>query len=359
MYRKSILMLIFALLMSMSYVVVAPQVADSAHGVTMYADLVADGGTNDPSVVSTRPEIAASATDEVYFGYVAEDESATAETAVLTFPSGWTIATTCTSPTTDADGDGTGDGAGVVSSNVYTYTFTTLTTTASTNGLEFCVVVTAPGTATNAPVYLDGVATGEAEFGATLLYIEDANDVTVTASVETTLVFEIREDDDTGLRNYCALGTLTGSTVATCGYRLHVETTASSGYNVRFKTDGDLRKSGTGDVNDSENIDRITDGVGTITTASPEAYGVAVTGGNCTYNGGAGTEEGIYTTDDSPLPAFATGETALFTCDGPNLPAYAGSTAETVLMEHRAKSDDGTGSGTYQQVVTYYVIANF
>lgn len=352
-------MLIVALIFSMSYVVVSPTVANASHGVTMYADLVADGGTNNPSTVTTRPEIAASATDEVFFGYVAEDESATNETVELTFPTGWTIATNCATPTTDADGDTTADGAGVVAGNVYTYTFTTLTTAASTTGLEFCVVVTAPATATNAPVYLDSMATGEAEFGATLLYIEDANDVNVTASVEITLVFEIREGDDTGLINYCSLGTLTGSSVATCDYRLHVETTASSGYNIRFKTDGDLRKSGSGDVADPENIDRITDGLGTITTASAESYGVAVTGGNCTYNSAAGTEAGIYTTDDSPLPAFATGETALFSCGGPNIPTYAGDTTNTVLMEHRAKSDDGTGSGTYQQIVTYYVIANF
>ncbi|HUT22412.1 MAG TPA: hypothetical protein VMX18_03340 [Candidatus Bipolaricaulota bacterium] len=370
MYRKSISSLIFIIIFTATFsVALVPIDAQADNGVILYADLNEDanyngGGTITPALPASHgawPNIAESATDEVFFSFVAEGEFASDDTISLELPAGWSLDTACVSGnTTDIDGDITPDGAWTSIGLIATYTFSGSTTTSSSNGVEFCLTLTAPAVA---PDQMDAVyltaSSVNSEFGAVLLYSGDENDVTVTASVETILRFEIRNTTDTGYTNACGLGLLGLNTVATCEYRLKVYSTASGGYTVKITSDGDLRTSGSGAVADGLDIDLVTEGAGAITNSSAEAYGIAVTAGSCSYSGGtAATELGNYTDDDSPMPVDGSTVEDLYDCAGVNSPISTDLT-NTALIQHRAKIDDGTSSGTYTQTMTYYVTASF
>jgi len=348
----------------MSFVVVAVPEEAEAGGVTMYADLAEDtnyngGGVITPAIPSatTWPELATSASDDVFFTYKPDSDYATNDTMTLTFPSGYTVSTNCltaSGDTIDADGDDDNDGTAAVAGQVYTYTFSSSTTTGASNGVEFCVRVTAPATASNQAVKIYGTD-ADVEFGAALIYIGDKNDVTVTASVEVVLSFEIRNAADNGYTNSCSLGTLTTAAKASCDYRLKVRTNASDGYLVYFQTDGDLTKDGTpGDDADADDLDRITED-GTV-TAGTEGYGMKFYGGSATV--GTLHEEGIYDDDDTPLPTAADDEELLYSSSGANLPSST-DTTNTARVDHVAAIDSDTGAGEYVQIVSYMVIARF
>ncbi len=193
-------------------------------------------------------------------------------------------------------------------------------------------------------------------YGGGLIYVNDSNDVTVTAEVTPQLEFSIRDENDSNDINACDLGTLAVNSVSSCAYRLKVKTNASSGYEVRIATDGELRKAGTaGSVSDLDKILPVTNGT-TVITAS-EAYGVAIDAGQ-TSTGVVPQEQGIYSVDDSPLEYVSTAE-LLYTVGAPNVPSNTGDTTNTALVTHKASILAGTSAGNYAQQVKYYVTANF
>jgi hypothetical protein len=165
------------------------------------------------------------------------------------------------------------------------------------------------------------------------------------------LSFAIRNTSDTSDTNACNLGVLDTTTVDTCGYRLKPSTNSSSGYTVQIDSDGDLRKSGSGDVADDLDIDLIVEN--NTVSAGTEGYGIALNGGSAT--GGNITESGDFNDDDTPIPFT---NTDIYTSDGPNAPS-ATDTTNTALVTHRASVDSDTETGNYSHTVTYYVSASF
>jgi hypothetical protein len=199
-----------------------------------------------------------------------------------------------------------------------------------------------------------------ADVGAFFFYIGDENDVEITATVDDTLSFVIRNTADNGDQpnvggantpNLCDLGNLSTASVQTCSYRLKVSTNAPSGYDITIATDGSLRNAG-----DTEFINNVTED--TTVTGGTEGYGIAFAGGATTS--GTCTEQGNFNDDDTPTAtAVTTGiNTALLDCAGPNNPAGT-DTTNTALVTHRAESDAGTAADSYSQLVTYTVAPSF
>ncbi len=228
------------------------------------------------------------------------------------------------------------------------WTFSEATTT---NAMEVCLQLPQESDSENVFVSVLGYT-----YGGGLIYVNDSNDVTVTAEVTPQLEFSIRDENDSNDTNACDLGTLAVNSVSSCAYRLKVKTNASSGYEVRIATDGELRKAGTaGSVSDLDKILPVTNGT-TVITAS-EAYGVAIDAGQ-TSTGVVPQEQGIYSVDDSPLEYVSTAE-LLYTVGAPNVPSNTGDTTNTALVTHKASILAGTSAGNYAQQVKYYVTANF
>ena len=297
------------------------------------------------SVSVTPNEITANTATDVTVTFTPSGEYESGDTVTLTWDSSVTVADAASS-TTDADGDTTADGAASVSSPTYTYTFSASTTQASTNGVSFSMNVTA-----DTGIYSVSMTDSNGNYGAALIYVGDDNDVTVTAIVQPTLSFAIRTSNDSADTNSCDLGVLTTTAVAECSYRLKVATNANNGFTVSITTDGDLRRAGTGDVADADDIDLIAED--STVTAGTEGYGIAFDGGSIT--GGTVTESGDFNDDDTPLPMSAT---TLMTTDGNNNPGNP-DTTNTALVTHRAAIDADTNTGNYSQTVTYYVTASF
>ncbi len=310
------------------------------------------------SVTLTPTSLAASTATEVNYHYVSTSEYGIGDSVSIVAAAGVTVAN-CASPTTDADADTSIDGSSLVVSSTYTYLFSAPTTTASSAGVDFCIKYTA-ATGNYSVTFIDDKAIdANNDFGGALLYVGDANDVTVTAQVQPILSFVIRNSTDSTNTNSCNLGVLTPASVNECAYRLKIGTNSSSGYVVSVLSDGDLRRSGSGNVADSEDLDRVTDGSGSIASGT-EAYGIKLDG-NSTSTGTPvteGTDAGFnYSNDDTPLPITGVDTLkTLYTATTVNDPT---TTSHSALITHRATIDTGTSTGNYQQIVTYTVTANF
>jgi len=297
-----------------------------------------------PVTDQSSAELALTTASDIYLQYDASANFNSGDTVTIVASTPLTVATTCATVTTDADGDGTPDGSGVMSGDIYTYTFTASTTLATTS-VAFCLAVSSVATAGN---YSFIVGDSNGDSGGALLYVGDANDVTVTASVTgEELEFRIRNAADSADTNSCALGTLVTTAVSTCNYALKVRTTATNGYTISWTSDGDL---GTG----TASIDAVAQNTAVISGA--ENYGVEFLPGTNT-NGGSCTGQGIWGgSPDDPVSTIAQN---LVSCTNANLPAASAATAYVHVMDHKASVSAATPAGSYQQIVTYYVTADF
>ncbi|MCC7304301.1 hypothetical protein IT418_02725 [bacterium] len=310
------------------------------------------------SVTITPASLASSTPTEITYQYIPSTEFGIGDSVTITAATGVTVSD-CSTSTEDADGDGTNDGSALILSQTYTYLFSAATTDATSTGVTFCIEFTAP-TGNYSITFMDDKAIdANNDFGGTLIYVGDANDVTVTAQVQPILSFVIRNAADSSSTNTCNLGVLTPASVSECEYRLKIGTNSSSGYIVNILSDGDLRKSGSGDVVDSDDIDRVTEGSGSI-IAGTEAYGIELTGNSTSVGTPVteGTDSGFnYSNDDTPIPITGVdGTKTLYIATTPNDPT---TTSHSALVTHRATIDTGTHTGNYQQIVTYTVTANF
>ncbi len=257
----------------------------------------------------------------------------------------------CASATDDLDQDTTTDGSfGSFTTSGAVYTVSAATTQATGTDAEMCLNFQND---TVAGIYsISFYDDNDNDYGSALIYVGDDNDVTVTGEVQPTLSFAIRNSTDTSDTNACDLGVLDISSVSTCEYRLKPATNASSGYTVQIDSDGDLRRSGSGDVADSEDIDPVTEN--NTVGAGTEDYGIAFNGGSAT--GGNITESGDFNDDDTPIPISS--KTNLYTSDGPNSPSSP-DTTNTALVTHRAAIDNSTNTGNYSHTISYYASASF
>jgi hypothetical protein len=231
------------------------------------------------------------------------------------------------------------NGTNAIQANDYVQvvlTTTTITSNPATRGFYQVTIKTLDSSNSDSTV----------DSGAALVSVGNAEDVTVQAEVNPTLSFAIRNSADSAETNSCALGILSTSAVATCSYRLKVATNAFSGYAVSIIADGALRDG-------TKDIDAI--GEGTTVAAGTEGYGIALSAGAASEAGVTITEAGDFNDDDTPLPLVST---SLYSSDGPNTPTTP-DTTNTGLVTHRAAIDAATSAGSYSQVVTYLVTAEF
>lgn len=321
--------------------------------VTLYADLTADtnynGGTDGNGLdllgtISTQPEIALSTSDEVFFSFAATTtEFANTDSLTFLFPTGWSVSA-CGTPTTDADGDSSADGAFSFGTASATYAFTAATTIATSTGVEFCMSVTTDGSAGNDAITLSSSST-DSQTGAAFIYNGDDNNIAVTAVVQNSLFFALRNTADSADTNACDLGTLNAASVSTCSYRIAAETAAQNGYTVYVRdtsaTAGLTANAG------ADDIDAVTEGNTVI--AGSEGYGVALTAPVTT------TEQGNFTDDDTPFP---TTTTAMYTATS-TYNYTQGNTSTSALVTHRAAINANTAAGSYTQTISYYITGNF
>lgn len=316
----------------------------SAANVVSYIDLTGQASTA-PSTIAAAPEIATSTADEFYYSYVASaSEFASTNIITISVPGSFTSVATCASSTTDADGDGTPDGSvGVVGSTI-TYTFSAATTTAITDGVEICFAATSPASAGNYSV--SHTDTNDADVGAALIYVGDANDVTVTATTPTTLTLSIRNASTTALESTCSLGTLNPTGINTCSYRVASGTNSAGGLTVRVIADDQLNTAGdTADIND------INTGTNTTIDAGVEEHGAYVSAAGSAFT----IETGWTAYNDIPTAADTDTEEPIVSA---NNAVDDSAAANWATITHGASITAATPGGSYNQIVTYRAYAN-
>jgi hypothetical protein len=316
--------------------------------------------------VSLSPDsIDSSTSNELTISYTATGEYAASDAISITFTPALSGAVSdCVSATDDIDGDATTDGSfGSFTTSGAIYTLSDATTTASTGGVDLCLTI--PSGVTQGSYSVSFTDTNS-DFGAALLYVNDDNDVTVTAEVVPTLSFNIRSLDDTTDTNVCDLGTVDTTTTPNtdgtddgageCGYALAIGTNASSGFQAQITADGALDNVSSS-ISDAAEDDAI--------AAGAEAYGlVNITQAATGRDGGTGnydqniTEDGDFADDADYTPVPTTPTNFVSYTDG--IQYVSGTDAlDTTRVMHGVTVGAGTPAGLYQQLVTYTVTVTY
>lgn len=310
-----------------------------AANVAAYIDLTA-GPATAPSTVTTQPELAQSTASNFYISYLASTtEFGIGNTITIVVPASFTSLATCSSSTTDADGSGGGaDGAVTLNGQVFTYTFTAVTTLALATGVEICFNATTP--AANGNYNISVSDTNDNDTSAALIYVgtiatADTNDVTVTATVGSSISLAIKNPTTTANTNSCNLGSLNTGSVNTCAYRIAAGTNISGGMNVQTLSNGPLTSGG-------NTIDDVADGA---VTAGSEEHGVVMTAG----------------TGWTLVAPFDAGEDPITTTQQKfeNRTTIADDTnaALWTTVTHRASISTSTVPGVYTSIMTYRAYA--
>jgi len=212
----------------------------------------------------------------------------------------------------------------------------------------------APDTAGNYnfSVVVDNNGTHDSYFrGAGLAYVDNDNDVFVTAYVPSVLDMEIYEQNSSNMTNACALGVLSLNQVNTCVYDLAGATNNSAGLTIRIMG-VDTSDWTTGEAflehsNNSDNVDAVSDG---SVTSGHEEYGFQITDDGST-NQYVGV--GNYETQNEPVPSS---ETSLANTnvrlDGIN------EVSDRLEVTHYASMATDTIVGDYTQGIVYTVYTN-
>jgi hypothetical protein len=191
--------------------------------------------------------------------------------------------------------------------------------------------------------------------GATLAYVEDENDIQITASVPPVLDMEIYEAGVDNLlngtgANACELGVLSINTVSTCTYDIGTGTNNLSGVSVYITSDGELRD-GSGNTIDScsgTNCDSL-GGAGVST--GEEEYGIFISElGNSEYTAG-----GSFGTQHQGIP---TTETLFASSSSTGSGTTTGSVSQRLEVTHAASISTATTQGSYSHIVTYTAFTN-
>jgi len=215
-------------------------------------------------------------------------------------------------------------------------------------------VLTSPATAGN---YAFRITTSTNDFGATLQYVGQANQVQIRSLVRATLSFSIRNTADNANTNLCDMGTLSTTTVSTCSYRLKTATNATNGYSISVNTSGNLVSGAKSFANAAVG----TGGAGgTNIVAGTERYGAVITKGAVTTVGGTTTLGNAYNAGVTNSVSYVnTSAATLLTANKPNNPAASADLTNTALITHRAAISQNTSAGVYTQNVTYTVTPSY
>lgn len=281
-------------------------------------------------------------------------------TIVVTFPAGFNTTTLAFGTMTAAQGVTSALGTPIVlgasaltTTWGVTVTTTTVTLTSASGTVAAGNYVGITMSTLAAPLITNPGSTGSkiitiaagADTGSLAVPILTNGLVTITATVDPTITFAIRNAADNADVSTCVLGTLS-TAVSSCSYRLAVSTNATSGYTISLNASTGL-KSG---VNTIAPI-----GEGTVGTPAAEGYGIAVVAPT-TGSVGTFTRLTNFLTDDSSVPVLSV--TPLLSVDKP-ASHIDGTTTATTLITHKAEISAVTPAGAYSQVVTWTVVGNF
>jgi hypothetical protein len=257
----------------------------------------------------------------------------------------------CTSA--DVQADTTSGGAGSFGSFTTTGAVFTTSTATTTTGRSFCIKFPSISSANIYSVAIQSSATNKDQ-GAALVYVGGDNQVTVTGTVAPMLSFNIRNYTDLADTNSCAIGTVTALTAPNndttitspgeCGYSLALATNSATGATVQIASDGKMRTTAT-------NITDVTAGA-TFSAAGTEAYGLANVAAATSVS-----KSGVFNTNVvNQVPQAATN----FVTAAGAVAYVAGTDAtDTTRVIHGMAISSSTPAGSYAQLVTYTVTANF
>jgi len=174
---------------------------------------------------------------------------------------------------------------------------------------------------------------------------EPSEQVNISATVDPVISLNLYEVGTTTPTSTCALGTLSTSTIETCGYDVVVSTNASTGYTASIKAISDL-------VPVSGNGDDINASDGTVTPASEE-YGVSTSAAAQTI-----------TQTNTTCSALDNGTTAmnassLTTSDQDVVTSGVPVDAQRTTICHAAAISDITAAGSYSHQVTITAVGSF
>ncbi|MFC1687941.1 hypothetical protein ACFL0L_05210, partial [Patescibacteria group bacterium] len=190
-----------------------------------------------------------------------------------------------------------------------------------------------------ADIYTVSVVTTD-DAGAGVVYVGDANDVTVSVTVLANLSMLLDNADGSACTGTpvvtCNLGTVLTTTTVSGNYDINVGTNAANGATVSIN-DNMTDPNGIGTIQDVTN--------GQTIDAGTDEYGVSVA------EDGDWTFQGNYTTNYTPI---ADAETALASTAG----AIA-ETSDDITVTHSAAIDSAVVAGTHTHIVTYTVVADF
>jgi hypothetical protein len=196
----------------------------------------------------------------------------------------------------------------------------------------------------NLPNVADGYSVAvitNADSGAGVGYVGNANDITVSATVLPNLALTIDNADATSCITTsgvtaCNLGIVTTAAINSGNYDVNVGTNAASGATLKVTADAKL-DNGSDDINDVVENNSV--------VAGTEGNGIAV------VSDVAWTEQGDFTDDDTPIP---TSPTTVATTAGP-----IDISGNDVTVTHKVAVSSTTKALTYTQVVTWTATATF
>lgn len=244
-----------------------------------------------------------------------------------------------------------------------TLSITGLTCTTAASTLAFAA--SRFSTDTNAGNVTISITTQQDQ-GSIMYYIGNANQVTITATVDPILTLAIRNSADSadqapGLASgprTCNMGALninttpSGPSTNACQYRLRFSTNASSGLTLSYSSTS--ASSGLLAKDASTTIPNQPSGSSGDTLASNNGYGVQIsTPAGLTRGATFGsTASNFYT-------ITSTSSTTMFTSSAPFAPAASPDTSGTVLVTHGARIDNTQAVGNYSHTVTYTIAGSF
>ena len=284
-----------------------------------------------------------------------------------TFTGGASLTNTDITVTKPSDPNFTSATSSGFSATGFTITLTTGGALNTTNGFSIVIggsnKLTTPASAQNIAVsFITSGATPD--YGSGLAYVAGANQVTVSATVTSSISFVIRNAAETSTVSTCALGTLTTTAINYCQYRLRVGTNAANGFSVSYTANNGLQR--------TSPTYTFTAASGAVISNGTEAYGAnlfpnSITGGTTTAGTGAvgcstiiaNCNAGATTSSANFFSYQSASPVQVYTGSGTNNPTASPDTTNTALVTHAATPNAATAAGSYSSIVTYTVTGSF